>query len=148
MSDGPESAAQEDPVLVEAARLFNDRDYYESHDVLEEEWAGARGVRRDALKALVKLAAGMYHLQTSGYQGAESLLSSGLEELDRLPPQAALVEAAPLRDPVRRCLEKIRTLKSGGAVEWSEGDLPRLRALPGESARRIRAAEAEPGQGA
>jgi hypothetical protein len=122
----PDGAA----ALTEAVRLFNERAYYESHDVLEEEWAGARGVRREALKALVKLAAGMYHLQTSGYQGAESLLGSGLAALDALPTDAVPVEIAPLRDPVRRCLEKIRTVRSGGAVTWEAGDLPRWILLP------------------
>lgn len=122
--------------VVEAARLFNERAYYESHDVLEEEWAGARGVRREALKALVKLAAGMYHLQTSGFRGAGSLLSSGLAALDALPPGAVFVEVPPLRDPIARCLAKIRILESGGAVEWTEGDLPRLRLVPDGSARR------------
>lgn len=128
--------------VVEAARLFNARSYYESHDVLEEEWAGARGPRREALKALVKLAAGMYHLQTSGFRGAESLLSSGLAALDALPPDAVFVEIEPLREPVRRCLDKIRRLGAGGTVRWEENDLPRMklrtrqaRRDPGESRR-------------
>ncbi len=120
--------------MLEAARLFNERAYYESHDVLEEEWAGARGVRRETLKALVKLAAGMYHLQTSGYRGAASLLSSGLAALDALPADAVFFEVPPLRDPVARCLGKLALLESGGAVEWAEDDLPRLRLLPGEGA--------------
>ena len=121
--------------MVEAVRLFNERAYYESHDVLEEEWADARGTRREALKALVKLAAGMYHLQTSGYRGAESLLSSGLAALDGLPPDAVFVEISPLRAPIARCLEKIRTLESGGAVEWTEEDLPRLSLVPDKLTR-------------
>ena len=120
--------------LAEAARLFNERAYYESHDVLEEEWAATRGLRRESLKALVKLAAGMYHLQTSGFQGAGSLLSSGLAALDALPPEQILVEIDPLRDPIRRCLQKIRTLKSGGTVKWQEDDLPRFNVLSHKSA--------------
>ena len=121
---------------LEAVRLFNERAYYESHDVLEEEWADSRGVRREVLKALVKLAAGMVHLQTSGYRGAGSLLSSGLAALDALPPDALFFEVPPLRDPVTRCLGKLETLESGGTVEWVQEDLPRLCLLPGESPRR------------
>ena len=112
--------------VVEASRLFNERKYFESHDVLEEEWAGARGPRRAALKALVKLAAGMYHLQTSGFPGATSLLSSGLAALEALPAEMLFVELPPLRDPVRQCLAKIVVLESGGAVEWRSEDVPRL----------------------
>ena len=135
MSESAGLSPTGDSAVLEAARLFNERAYYESHDVLEEEWAGARGMRREVLKALVKLAAGMYHLQTSGYRGAGSLLSSGLAALDALPPDAVFVEISPLRDPVTRCLEKLETLESGGEVEWVETDLPRLQLLPGESVR-------------
>ena len=135
MSEGGRLSPAADSAVLEAARLFNERAYYESHDVLEEEWADSRGVRREVLKALVKLAAGMYHLQTSGYRGAGSLLSSGLEALDALPPAALFFELPPLRDPVTRCLGKLETLDSGGAVEWVEDDLPRLCLLPGGSRR-------------
>lgn len=130
MSQSSTPAPGRPGALVEATRLFNERAYYESHDVLEEEWADARGIRREALKALVKLAAGMYHLQTSGYRGAGSLLSSGLAALDALPADAVPVEITPVRDPVRRCLEKIRIVQSGDAVEWETEDLPQLILLP------------------
>ena len=96
MSEGARPAPDADSAMLDAARLFNERAYYESHDVLEEEWADSRGVRREVLKALVKLAAGMYHLQTSGYRGAGSLLSSGLAALDALPPDALFFEIPPL----------------------------------------------------
>lgn len=123
------------PAVIEAVRLFNARSYYESHDVFEEEWADARGPRREALKALVKLAAGMYHLQTSGFQGAENLLSSGLTALDALPPEEIFVEIDPLRDPIRRCLVKIGRLNAGQDIEWEPEDLPRLRLLSRQTSR-------------
>ncbi len=136
MSESARLAPPANSAILEAVRLFNGRAYYESHDVLEEEWADSRGVRREVLKALVKLAAGMYHLQTSGYRGAGSLLSSGLAALEALPPDALFFEVAPLRDPVTRCLEKLETVESGGTVEWVEADLPRLHLRPAGSARR------------
>ena len=133
MSESARLAPAADSAMLDAVRLFNERAYYECHDVLEEEWADARGVRREVLKALVKLAAGMYHLQTSGYRGAGSLLSSGLAALEALPPDALFFQVPPLRDPVARCLEKLETLESGGAVEWVEDDLPRLDLTPADS---------------
>lgn len=135
MSESAGLSPTGDSALLEAARLFNERSYYESHDVLEEEWADARGARREVLKALVKLAAGMYHLQTSGYRGAGNLLSSGLAALDALPPDTVFVEISPLRDPIGRCLGKLEILEAGGTVEWVETDLPQLHLRRGESAR-------------
>lgn len=121
------------PAVAEAARLFNERIYYESHDLLEEEWAGARGSRREALKALVKIAAGMYHLQTSGFAGAESLLSSAVSALGALPSEARLVEFPPLAESLARVLEKLRVLRGGGEADWDAEDLPRFILLRRES---------------
>ena len=106
--------------MGEAVRLFNERAYYECHDVLEEEWADARGVRREVLKALVKLAAGMYHLQTSGYRGAGSLLSSGLEALDALPPDAVFVEIPPCGTRSRVVSENSRRWRPAGRSSGSK----------------------------
>lgn len=118
-----------------AAFLFNDRSYFEAHDVLEEEWAAARGPRRRALQALVKVAAGMYHLQTSNLVGAESLLSSGLDTLRAAAgasPGVAVggglrVALRPVADPVDSVLSKIRAARSGASPEWRTEDLPRMR---------------------
>ena len=116
-----------------AARLFNDRLYFEAHDVLEEEWAGARGPRRPVLQALVKLAAGMYHLQTSNFAGAESLLSSGLHTLRAAADASAVavgsglrVLVGPLADPVDSALKKIRAVRAGAAPSWGAEDLPKF----------------------
>ncbi len=116
--------------IAEGVRLFNERAYYEAHDVFEDEWAAARGPRRTALKAMVQVAAGMYHLQTSGYAGAEHLLSSGLALLRNLPAADRLVAFAPVAGPVARCLEKVRALREGTPVRWEPADLPRLDPLP------------------
>ena len=116
--------------IEEGARLFNERAYYEAHDAFEDEWAASRGPRRTALKALVQVAAGMYHLQTSGYAGAEHLLTSGLALLRDLPDEDHLVALAPVVGPVARCLKKVRALRAGMSVRWEAADLPRLEPLP------------------
>ena len=119
-----------------AARLFNERRFFEAHDVLEEEWAAARGARRLPLQALVKVAAGMYHLQTSNPVGAESLLSSGLDALRRAAGASDAVAVgggvrialSPVADPVASAVAKLRAAGDGAPPAWGPEDLPRLSA--------------------
>ncbi len=127
----------------EAARLFNDRRYYEAHDVLEEAWADARGPRRRRLQALVKVAAGMYHLQTSNLPGAESLLAAGLDALARTPSPSGIevgeglwIVPETLSAPAGSALRKVRLARAGRAADWGPEDLPRLqlRAETGQGA--------------
>ena len=48
---------------LEYFRLFNAREYYEAHDVLEHIWLGAEGEIRDFYKALIQLAGAFVHMQ-------------------------------------------------------------------------------------
>ncbi len=113
--------------LEEAIRLFNRKEYFESHDVLEEEWAGARGARRRALKALILVAAGMHHLQTGGLRGARSLLSRSLEILDEMAPEEHLVDPEGFRAPVRSAVGKAARILRGEPVDFGPEDLPAFR---------------------
>lgn len=130
---GDENTSRE--AIRHAARLFNERSYFEAHDALEEEWAETRGPRRVALGALVKVAAGMYHLQTSNFAGAESLLSSGLASLRSEVGERAGIEVGdglrlamrPLADPLDAVLGKLAALRAGKPPRWALGDLPRFR---------------------
>lgn len=51
------------PCYLEYFRLFNTRDYYEAHDVLEHIWLDATGERRVFYQALIQFAGAFVHLQ-------------------------------------------------------------------------------------
>ncbi len=113
--------------MDEAIRLFNRKEYFACHDVLEEEWMQARGPRREALKVLILVAAGMHHLQTSGFHGARNLLSRSLELLDTMQPGQHLVDPDGFREPVRSAVGKARRILAGDPVEFGPEDLPAFR---------------------
>ena len=50
-----------DPLLDRGISLFNDREFFECHEVLEEAWTPERGPRRLFLQALIHVAVGFYH---------------------------------------------------------------------------------------
>lgn len=100
--------APPDPDLGEALRaaasLFDAGLYFEVHEVLEPQWAGARGEAREALQGLVQVAVAWQHLANGNAAGARSLLVEGARRLcaarlpgtDLEPFARATVEAAAL----------------------------------------------------
>src|ERR671924_677723 len=67
----------EDEVLRRGADLFDERMYWEAHEVWEEVWRRRKGqADRDFLKGIIQAAAGMWHATQGNYVAA---LSAALE---------------------------------------------------------------------
>ena len=120
MSDAP------GPVLRQAAELFNDKLYFECHDVLEDAWSGARGEEREFLHGLLEAAVGMVHVQNANHQGAVNLLSRSIASLRPFAPVHEGLDVASLLDKVTTCLEKSRRGLEGKDPGFTPGDVPRM----------------------
>ncbi|MGD1096234.1 MAG: DUF309 domain-containing protein [Bryobacteraceae bacterium] len=68
-------------MLEEGIRLFNDGNFFECHEVLEEIWTGERGPRRLFLQAVIHIAVGLYHCQRGNPTGARGQLGKALRKL-------------------------------------------------------------------
>lgn len=73
--------------LLEGARLFNEGEYFEAHEVWEEEWHGTVGMDKDFLQGLIQTAAVYVHLKRGNPEGVVSLASSALIYLDNVEPE-------------------------------------------------------------
>lgn len=71
-----------DPVQ-EAIRLFNDRYFFEAHEVLEDVWRQEHGEPRLFLQGLIQLCAAFHHVQNGNLVGAITLLERGAEKMRR-----------------------------------------------------------------
>ena len=119
-------------LLAEAARLFNDKLYFEAHDYLEDAWQDARGDERAFLQALIHVSVGMYHVAAANHQGAVNLLSRALQVLARFAPSTDGLDVAALADKASICLEKSNRLLAGESVEWASEDVPCMEFVPTE----------------
>lgn len=116
----------EDRVLTEAVELFNRKLYFECHDLLEEEWVGARGEERAFLNALIHAAVGMYHVAGGNHAGAASQLAQAVKGLTPLGDECFGLDVAALLRALESCLDKAERLRRGERIEWSAADLPRM----------------------
>jgi uncharacterized protein len=85
-----------DELLQRGIRLFNNREFFQCHEVLEEAWTPERGQRRLFLQALIHLAVGFYHCERSNPAGASSQLQKGLHKLALYLPSYEGIDTARL----------------------------------------------------
>jgi hypothetical protein len=104
------------PRLARGIELFNRREFFECHEVLETEWTRARGARRLFLQALIHLAVGFHHHQQGNCDGRDRQLDKGLGKLAGYLPTYEGIDTAGLYE---------RT------IAWRErgGEHPRIRGI-------------------
>lgn len=71
------------PNFKEAIVLFNQRQFFECHEVLEDLWRPLPpGPEKQFLQGLLQVGVGFHHLLNHNYRGAKNLLQAGLEKLE------------------------------------------------------------------
>jgi predicted metal-dependent hydrolase len=85
--------------FARGVQLFNERRFYEAHDVLEEAWRPLRGPGRSFLQGLIQVAVAFHHLEQGNLAGARSVLQRAEGRLAPYAPAAfGLDVAAHLRE--------------------------------------------------
>ena len=82
--------------LLRGIELFNNREFFLSHEVLEEVWRPERGPRRLFLQAIIHVAVGFHHYQRGNRTGASRQLAKALRKLDGYLPAFESVDTARL----------------------------------------------------
>ncbi len=97
--------------LQSGVELFNQRKFFECHEVLEEAWKPEQGPRRLFLQALIHLAVGLHHWQRGNPKGAIGQLRKGLRKLEAYLPSREGIDTARLHHDVVAALS---CMESGG----------------------------------
>jgi predicted metal-dependent hydrolase len=102
-----------DERLRKGIGLFNKREFFHCHEVLEEAWTPERGPRREFLQALIHVAVGFYHCQRGNSAGACGQLRKGLRKLAVYLPQCEGIDTERL---YRETLAVLERIEAGAAV--------------------------------
>ena len=80
------------PFFVDIVRqgiaLFNERRFYEQHEVIEHEWHAERGPIRRLYQGILQVGVGFYHALNGNQKGAVLLLTDGVEKLSAAVPSS------------------------------------------------------------
>ena len=89
-------------------QMFNAREFFEAHEVLEDLWRDAVGPHRDLYQGILQIGVGFHHLLNGNHHGATTLLERGIVRLTKLEPDDCQgVDCASLINAARRCKDQL-----------------------------------------
>lgn len=100
------------PRLKDAVSLFNHREYFNCHEILEEVWREASAEEKFFYEGLIRLSTGLhlrFHRRIS--QGAINLLTQGLMRLEHYQPTYLGVDVARLYTEIDEHLQNLKASK-------------------------------------
>jgi len=74
--------AESSELYREGLRLFNEEDFFECHEVLEELWSETQGDERKFLQGLIQAAVGLFHFGNENFGGARKLYTTARQKLE------------------------------------------------------------------
>jgi len=95
--------------LLTAVKLFNDKEYFECHEVLEDIWFDVRDNSRDLYQGLLHASVALYHLtKKNNLKGTLIQLKKAEEKLGRLEGKVKEIDLTKLLGQLKRIAEKIQ----------------------------------------
>ncbi|MBX9686029.1 MAG: DUF309 domain-containing protein [Candidatus Obscuribacterales bacterium] len=73
--------------FMEGIALFNQREFFECHEVLEEVWKQQNGADKQVTQGIIQIAVAYYHYLRANRNGALKLLQKGLSRLQPYGPE-------------------------------------------------------------
>jgi CheY-like chemotaxis protein len=83
----PNRCADHPPaLLLEGLKLFNQGEYFECHEVIEQAWNEEKAPVRVMYQGILQIGVACYHVQHKNWRGAMKLLERGLPKTRRFAP--------------------------------------------------------------
>ncbi len=98
------------PTLVQAIKLFNDEQFHEAHDYLEEFWRDYDGADRRYYQALIQLIVALYLQQESRHAGAAKVLARAVKNMEGYENQIQGIDLIQLLNEVQEYLAEPKVL--------------------------------------
>ncbi len=112
---------------LEYIELFNERDFYDCHEVLEDLWLDYQGPSRRFYQGLIHLAAAYLLLMRERMSGCKARFKSTLSYLEDYPDEYLHLELNPIRENVRMWLTRLENVQNGAIVPYVDSDVPVLK---------------------
>lgn len=121
-----------DDRYIEFFELFNEQEFYECHEVLEDLWMETVSKERPYYQGLIQTATAFYHLRNGNGGGARKLFTTGLQYLEPFPGTYLGFDLASYKKDCEAWLEIAKDFHRGHRTEVDSDDFPKL-SVPGKS---------------
>ena len=116
-----------DSRYLEYIELFNEREFYDCHEVLEDLWLDDWGDRKKFYQGLIQFATAFYHLYRRNMSGCEKLLASSKSYLSRYPDFFEGLDLAELRGVIHYWQLKLAARHADEIVPYDDSKIPMLK---------------------
>lgn len=116
------------PFLL-AIRQFNNREWYDCHETVEELWLGEKGEMRNFLQGVLQIAVALHHWSNGNHGGAVSLLASGSNYLRLVPDICLWVHVATLIEDATRLRVTLEELGKENMASVNPSLIPLIKTI-------------------
>ena len=97
---------------------FNEGDFFEAHELLEEAWMAESGPGRELYRAILQIAVAYYQIQVENFEGAIKMFLRVRKWIDKLPDTCRGVNIQKLRKDSNRVFDVVQCLGKTGLNEF------------------------------
>lgn len=107
--------------LRQGIQMYNQGEYYECHEVLEDAWRAESDDIRYLYQGILQIGVAFHHLGNRNWRGAVGLLTGGIEKVSRYPSRCMGVDTAKLVREAQICLDRLHELGRDNVddFDWS-----------------------------
>ena len=91
----------------EGIRLFNEEEFFECHDVLEELWSETTGPDRKYLQGLIQASIALFHFGNENFGGAKKLYLSARKNLELFGEEHMGIRLSRFLQDFQRCFQEL-----------------------------------------
>lgn len=107
-------------------QFFNDRKYFEAHEIWEDIWVEASGARHAFLQCLIQVAVALHHASNQNWKGTRKLCSTALGYLEKGRSDSQPIDMDQLKDRILDIELSVQEIEAGRLDAVSAFELPVL----------------------
>lgn len=130
MTKRPECTDPPSGALLRALGEFNRGEWFACHETLEDLWVGSEDEIRCFYQGMLQIAVALHHWRNGNYGGSISLLDSGREYLQRVPPVCQRIDLAALIAGAEAFRKELIGLGPERMAELPAEMIPKMRLAP------------------
>jgi hypothetical protein len=120
------------PLLLEGITLFNQGEYFECHEVIEQAWNEEKSSVRVMFQGVLQIGVACHHIQNKNWRGAMKLLERGLPKTRRFAPTCMGLDLAKLLADAEAIRQELIRLGPDWQGEFDGQLFPTIQFMPNQ----------------
>ena len=96
-------------LLIKGIEEFNKREFYESHETLEDYWNTLSGDEKELVQSIIQSAVAYYHFGRGNRVGARKLLLRAVKRAESVAEGTLAIETAPYLETIKNSLTTVES---------------------------------------